>query len=86
MKVPTADLETLKPQRPDEVAFGVFYDEIDDFLEGKPVPEASAQTIRRQWLATMHKRALPVAPASASPADATASGVSASATSDHPRG
>ena len=37
MKVPTADLETLKPMRPDEDAFGVSYEQIDDFLEGKPV-------------------------------------------------
>jgi len=62
MKVPTADLESLKPQRPDEDAFGVTYGEIDDFLEGKPVSEAAAEVIRRQWLATLHKRALPVAP------------------------
>lgn len=63
MKVPTADLESLAPQRPDEDAFGVTYGEIDDFLEGKPVSAAAADVIRRQWLATMHKRALPVAPA-----------------------
>ena len=86
MKVPTADLESLKPLRPDEDAFGVSYDEIDDFLEGKPVSDSSAQTIRRQWLATMHKRALPVAPAPAALPDALATTVSASAPSDHPRG
>jgi len=63
MKVPTADLETLKPMRPDEDAFGVSYEMIDDFLEGKPVPEATAQVIVQQWFATMHKRALPQAPA-----------------------
>ena len=62
MKVPTADLETLKPLRPDEDAFGVSYEEIDNYLEGKPVPEASARIIERQWFATMHKRALPLAP------------------------
>lgn len=32
-KVPTADLETLAPQRPDDHAFGVTYDNIDDFLD-----------------------------------------------------
>ena len=63
MKEPTADLESLTPLKPDEDAFGVSYEEIDDFLEGKPIPEASAQTIERQWFATMHKRALPQAPA-----------------------
>jgi NAD+ synthase len=39
--VPTADLESLVPLKPDEDAFGVTYEEIDDFLEGKPVPEAA---------------------------------------------
>ena len=34
-KVPTADLEDDKPALPDEVALGVTYEEIDDFLEGK---------------------------------------------------
>ena len=61
-KVPTADLESLVPLKPDEDAFGVTYEEIDDFLEGKPVPEVSVEVIRRQWLATKHKRALPVTP------------------------
>ena len=35
LKVPTADLEEDKPALPDEVALGVTYDEIDDYLEGK---------------------------------------------------
>ncbi len=65
MKVPTADLESLAPLKPDEEAFGVSYEEIDDFLEGKPVSEASVAVIHRQWLATMHKRALPLTPAAA---------------------
>ena len=62
MKVPTADLESLVPLKPDEDAFGVSYGEIDDFLEGKETSQAAVETVRRQWLATMHKRALPVAP------------------------
>jgi NAD+ synthase len=62
MKVPTADLESLVPGKPDEDAFGVSYEMIDDFLEGKSVPEDAADKIRRQWFATMHKRALPLAP------------------------
>jgi NAD+ synthase len=37
MKVPTADLESLTPQRPDEESYGVSYANIDDFLEGKEV-------------------------------------------------
>ena len=35
MKVPTADLESLAPLRPDEDAYGVTYEQIDDFLEGR---------------------------------------------------
>jgi NAD+ synthase len=66
MKVPTADLESLVPLKPDEEAFGVTYAEIDDFLEGKAVSQASIEVIHRQWLATMHKRALPVTPDGAS--------------------
>ncbi|MDR5821783.1 ammonia-dependent NAD(+) synthetase [Caballeronia sp. LZ043] len=60
MKVPTADLETLTPQRPDEDSYGITYENIDDFLEGREVNEAILTTIRRFYLATRHKRALPV--------------------------
>jgi NAD+ synthase len=63
-KVPTADLETLSPLRPDEEAFGVTYEEIDDFLEGKPVSEQAADVIVRTWRASAHKRALPAGPVS----------------------
>ncbi len=34
-KAPTADLEDDRPSLPDEVALGVTYDNIDDYLEGK---------------------------------------------------
>lgn len=61
-KVPTADLESLTPLRPDEDAFGVSYQQIDDFLEGKDVPSASFDTIVRHWQISAHKRALPVFP------------------------
>jgi len=56
-KVPTADLESLAPLRPDEDAFGVGYDTIDDFLEGKPVEPADAQVILAAYMASAHKRA-----------------------------
>lgn len=62
-KVPTADLEDLVPLRPDEDAYGVTYDQIDDFLEGKPVPENVSTTIVARYRATQHKRSLPVSPA-----------------------
>jgi NAD+ synthase len=61
-KVPTADLETLRPLRPDEAALGVSYDIIDDFLEGKAVDPASAKVILDTYSRTAHKRALPVVP------------------------
>ncbi|MEU0236578.1 ammonia-dependent NAD(+) synthetase [Nocardiopsis sp. NPDC006198] len=61
-KVPTADLETLSPQKPDEEALGLTYDQIDDFLEGLPVPEHVETTLVDRYRATAHKRALPTAP------------------------
>lgn len=61
-KVPTADLEDLRPQRPDEEAYGVSYEQIDDFLEGKPVAAEAVSKILRQYESTAHKRALPVTP------------------------
>ncbi|MEU2732090.1 ammonia-dependent NAD(+) synthetase [Streptomyces griseoviridis] len=61
-KVPTADLETLNPGLPDEDALGVTYDDIDDFLEGRPVAEEAALAIVRRYRATEHKRRLPIAP------------------------
>ncbi|MCI3900290.1 ammonia-dependent NAD(+) synthetase [Streptomyces spectabilis] len=61
-KTPTADLETLSPGKPDEDALGVTYDDIDDFLEGKPVAEPAATAIVRRYRLTEHKRQLPIAP------------------------
>ena len=62
MKVPTADLETNTPQKPDEDAFGLTYEQIDDFLEGKAVTQAVSDRLIAVYQATAHKRALPVAP------------------------
>ena len=43
-KIPTADLEEDKPGLADEVALGVTYEEIDDYLEGKTIsPEAQTR-------------------------------------------
>lgn len=59
-KVPIADLEEEKPGIADEVALGVTYAEIDDYLEGKSVsPEAQA-TIESWWHKGQHKRHLPI--------------------------
>lgn len=61
-KTPTADLETLDPGKPDEAALGVTYDDIDDFLEGKPVGEDAFAAIVHRYRLTDHKRRLPIAP------------------------
>ncbi|UQU62208.1 ammonia-dependent NAD(+) synthetase [Couchioplanes caeruleus] len=61
-KVPTADLEDDRPALPDEVALGVTYHQIDDYLEGREVAPEAASRIESAFLATRHKRALPVTP------------------------
>jgi NAD+ synthase len=61
-KVPTADLEDDRPALPDEVALGVSYQQIDDYLEGAGVAPEVAARIESLWAATRHKRALPVTP------------------------
>ncbi|CDZ42323.1 NH(3)-dependent NAD(+) synthetase [Neorhizobium galegae bv. officinalis] len=61
-KVPTADLESDAPLRPDEDVYGVTYDEIDNFLEGKAVTDAARLRIVGTYRASAHKRALPAAP------------------------
>lgn len=61
-KVPTADLEDDKPGQPDEVALGVSYRDIDDYLEGRAVPESAAARIEQLYRASRHKRHLPVTP------------------------
>lgn len=59
-KVPTADLEEDKPQLPDEVALGVTYEAIDDYLEGKTVDVESREKIESHYIKTQHKRMLPI--------------------------
>lgn len=55
-KTPTADLEELSPQKADEDALALTYDQIDDFLEGKPVSDEVVQKLTRIYLSTQHKR------------------------------
>ncbi|GAA3775452.1 ammonia-dependent NAD(+) synthetase [Microbacterium kribbense] len=62
MKVPTADLLDDQPGRADEDELGLTYEQIDDYLEGKPVDADAAARIEQKYLATAHKRHLPVAP------------------------
>ena len=59
-KIPTADLEDGKPMIADEVALGVTYNEIDDYLEGKEVPAQAQEKIEAWWNKTQHKRHLPI--------------------------
>lgn len=61
-KVPTADLEDDRPALPDEEALGVRYSEIDDYLEGRDVSAAVAERLEGLYLATRHKRTVPVTP------------------------
>lgn len=60
LKIPTADLEDNKPGLSDEVALGVTYDDIDDYLEGKEVSKEIAEKIESWYLKTQHKRHLPI--------------------------
>lgn len=55
-KIPTADLECLAPQKADEHALGLTYNQIDDFLEGKTVGTEVEQKIIDIFKRTQHKR------------------------------
>lgn len=55
-KVPTADLEELAPQKADEDALNLTYDQIDDFLEGKAVSQEVVDRLVKIYQATQHKR------------------------------
>jgi len=55
-KAPTADLEEHKPQLEDEIALGMTYNQIDDFLEGKAVPQEIEDKLISIYQRTQHKR------------------------------
>lgn len=59
-KTPTADLESDDPGKPDELAFGITYDDIDDFLEGQKVSDTAYDVIVSWHRRTIHKRAVPI--------------------------
>lgn len=61
-KAPTADLESLAPQEPDEESLGVTYEEIDAFLENRGISERAFDTIVNTYRLTEHKRHLPIEP------------------------
>ncbi len=58
-KTPTADLEEDRPQLADEVALGVTYDDIDDYLEGKEINADSQAKIEAWFNKSRHKRQMP---------------------------
>jgi NAD+ synthase len=62
LKAPTADLLDENPGQTDENNLGLAYSDIDDFLEGKDVPDAVADALITRYRATEHKRNLPVGP------------------------
>ncbi|MCW8092913.1 ammonia-dependent NAD(+) synthetase [Alteromonas sp. ASW11-130] len=55
-KAPTADLESLAPQKTDEDALGISYDEIDNFLESKMVAPEVVDKLLYIYERTQHKR------------------------------
>lgn len=59
-KTPTADLQDGKPGLSDEEELGVSYQHIDDYLEGKEVPEDARKQIEKLYLNSRHKRELPI--------------------------
>lgn len=61
-KVPTADLEELRPALPDEEAYGVTYREIDAYLVGEEVSDRAREVIETAYWTTAHKRSMPPGP------------------------
>jgi len=58
-KAPTADLLDHNPGQTDEDNLGLSYNDIDDFLEGKEVPDEVAEALESRYRATEHKRQPP---------------------------
>lgn len=59
LKIPTADLLDQKPGQADETELGITYDELDDYLEGKPVSKEVVEKVENRYRMTEHKRRLP---------------------------
>lgn len=59
-KIPTADLEEDRPALPDEIALGITYDFIDDYLEGKEIPSEQREKLEGYYLRSQHKRHMPI--------------------------
>lgn len=61
-KAPTADLLDHKPGQADETELGLSYAQIDTYLEGGEIEDAAAEALEARYLATRHKRTVPVGP------------------------
>ncbi len=61
-KAPTADLLDGRPGQADEHELGITYEQIDDYLEGREIDEEVATALEARFLATRHKRTVPVGP------------------------
>lgn len=59
-KIPTADLQDGAPGLSDEAELGVSYEFIDDYLEGKEVPQSAKERIEELYMKSRHKRHLPL--------------------------
>ena len=59
LKTPTADLLDQKPGQADETELGITYDELEDYLVGKPVSDEIAEKVEARYKLTEHKRRLP---------------------------
>lgn len=63
LKTPTADLLDSIPAQSDEESLGASYRIIDAYLRGEEVPTGDAENLEARYLASAHKRHLPVTPA-----------------------
>ena len=59
-KIPTADLQDGKPGLSDEDELGVSYQQIDDYLEGKTIPDAAKKRLESLYVNSRHKRRMPI--------------------------
>lgn len=62
LKAPTADLLDHNPGQTDEANLGLTYAQLDDYLEGREIDPGVAASIEARYLATRHKRTVPVTP------------------------
>lgn len=62
LKRPTADLLDGHPGQSDEESLGISYEHIDDYLEGRTIPESAAANLEGKYLRSRHKRRPAVTP------------------------